>query len=263
MRLDIPPPRTDDGQKYAFVEYKNPEDCEKALELDGKALPFAIKEGLTVQVARSDPFLRRTRGRPPYRGGFERGGRGDGYGGRNGSYGYPAPGGYGSRGRGPYGYGYEPRGGYLHGYAPYGGRSGGRDHGYGPYGAPPGGYMGGPMPYPRDYDSYGYRGYDDYRDSGRGYEPRDRYHDRERGDRDRGDRERGDRERGDRSDRDRSTRRRPSDRPESSNSGEPGSEAPHPSSSEGGNNEPAEYDRGRYPRADSPREKNRSRSPSR
>lgn len=244
VRLDIPPPRTDDGQKYAFVEYKNPEDCEKALELDGKPLPFAIKEGLTVQMARLDPFLRRNRPRS-YRGGYDRDG---GYGYLSGGYGSRS--GYGSRygSRGGYGYDYEARGGggsygpdsYLHGYGPY---RGGREHGYGPYGAPPGRYMSGPMPYPRDYDSNGYRGlYDDYRG---GYAPRDRY-DRDRSDRsDRGDRGR---RRGDRGDA----------------SGEQGSEPLHSSHEEQGSNaEPVEYDRGRYPRADSPRDKNRSRSPSR
>ncbi|KAM9887382.1 hypothetical protein OXX79_013680, partial [Metschnikowia pulcherrima] len=78
VRLDIPPPRSEEGQKFAFVEFKNAEDSEKALELDGKTFSYTIGEGLTVQVARSDPFSNR-RG---FRGGF--GGRG-GYGGRGGA----------------------------------------------------------------------------------------------------------------------------------------------------------------------------------
>lgn len=262
VRLDIPPPR-EDGQKYAFVEYKNPEDCEKALELDGKTLEFSNKEGLTVQMARLDPNLRRNRNRQ-YRGGYERGppyGYGGGYGygpgprgGRGGGYGYS----YGYD-HGPGGYGPDP---YLHGYPPYsnygrGGRGGrdrdsrdrdgrdgrdrdsrdGRDRDSRPYmqyGVPPGGYA---PPYPRDYDSYGYRGlYDDY--------PRERYLDRERGDRGRDYRDRDGRDNRDRE-------RRPRDR-----DAEPVDDAEL-------KGEPAEYDRGRYPRAESPRDKNRSRSPSR
>ncbi|ODV67227.1 hypothetical protein HYPBUDRAFT_11819 [Hyphopichia burtonii NRRL Y-1933] len=157
VRLDIPPPRTDDGEKYAFVEYKNAEDCEKALELDGKQLPYALKDGLVVQQARSDPFSVR-RGGFRGRGGYGYAPRGGyGYAPRGGYGGYGPPprrGGYGSYGppppRGGYGYGgyggYAPRGGY--GYAPRG------DYGYAPRG---------------DYGRGGYasRGDREYR-SGRG-----------------------------------------------------------------------------------------------
>lgn len=136
IRLDIPPPRTDDGEKYAFVEYRNPEDCERALELDGKNLPYALKDGLVVQLARSDPYSMRRggfRGRGGYRGGYgggypPRGGYAGGYGGGyGGGPGYPPRGGYGYAPRG--GYGYAPRGGY--GYAPRGGYNGYNGGGYG------------------------------------------------------------------------------------------------------------------------------------
>ncbi|RCK54473.1 Pre-mRNA-splicing factor srp1 [Candida viswanathii] len=117
VRLDIPPPRSDDGQKYAFVEYKDAESCERALELDGQTLPYSIKDGLVVQVARSDPY----RVRQHYGGG----GGGRGYGG----------GGYRDGGRG-YGYrdgGYRD-GGYRDGGYRDRGRYGGRRGGYGGYG---------------------------------------------------------------------------------------------------------------------------------
>ncbi|KAG7662271.1 uncharacterized protein J8A68_004165 [[Candida] subhashii] len=150
VRLDIPPPRTDDGEKYAFVEYKDAESCEKALELDGKTLPYSLKDGLVVQVARSDPYSVRTRGGFRGRGGYgyaprggayssaprggygsygpPRGGRG-GYGGYRGDYGSGSRGGYGGY-RGDYGYG-GGRGGGYGGYRGDGGYRGGRGGSYG------------------------------------------------------------------------------------------------------------------------------------
>ncbi|PVH13550.1 uncharacterized protein CXQ87_001656 [Candidozyma duobushaemuli] len=110
--------KTDDGEKYAFVEYKTEEDCEKALELDGKPLPYAKQDGLVVQMARSDPYSARRgsfRGSRGFRGG-RGGGYGYGYGYERGGYGYPAPHPYPPPrgGRDPYydgyGYGREPYG---------------------------------------------------------------------------------------------------------------------------------------------------------
>ncbi|PVH22036.1 hypothetical protein CXQ85_004705 [Candidozyma haemuli] len=168
VRLDIPPPRTDDGEKYAFVEYKNEEDCEKALELDGKPLPYAKQDGLVVQMARSDPFSAR---RGSFRGGPRGAFRGRGYG--RGGYGrggyaappyaapYPPP--RGGRGGYGYGYGYE-RGGYGYpGPHPYPPPRGGRDPYYGDgygYGREPYGYR------DRRYDDRGPPGdeRDSYRD---------------------------------------------------------------------------------------------------
>ncbi|KAK6465002.1 hypothetical protein DFJ63DRAFT_316152 [Scheffersomyces coipomensis] len=133
VRLDIPPPRTDDGEKYAFVEYKDYESMEKALDLDGKTLPYSLKDGLVVQIARSDPYaVRAPRG--AFRGG------------------YAPRGGYGDRG-------YAPRGGY--GYAPRGGRGGyeGGRGGYGDYRGGRGGYEGGRGGYSGSRGGYGdYRG---------------------------------------------------------------------------------------------------------
>ncbi|CAN3373656.1 hypothetical protein DIURU_005461 [Diutina rugosa] len=109
IRLDIPPPRTDDGEKYAFVEYREVEAAEQALEMHGRQLPYAKEGGLMVQMARSDPYTRtrRSRGRRRDRRGPPDYGRG--YDPRG--YGYPdeplAPEAY-----GPRGYGYAPRGGY-------------------------------------------------------------------------------------------------------------------------------------------------------
>ncbi|OBA19800.1 hypothetical protein METBIDRAFT_79157 [Metschnikowia bicuspidata var. bicuspidata NRRL YB-4993] len=277
VRLDIPPPRSVDGEKFAFVEYKNSEDCEKALEIDGKSFPYALKDGLTVQLARSDPISSRRgfRGGLGGRGGYS--GRGAGYMGRGGrgGYGYPSPYAPPRGGRGGYGYqnyGYERggygSGGYGGGYpsypsrgghdASYGSREpgyGGREPGYGggdpayggrdaSYGSAYPGYGGyAPAPY---RDSYGYRGYDDYRAPGAddrdyGYLSRDKYHnpDRRRGaDRNYDSSDRHALE-GTHDSRDSDTRAFPS-------------------------NEPEEYGRGRYSRSNSPkRDKSRSRSPSR
>lgn len=107
IRLDIPPPRTDDGQKYAFVEYKEDEAAERALEMHGMDLPYSKEGGLNVQMARSDPNLARNR-----RQGRRREQRRYDYDyGRYDDYGYqepgPVPDAY-----GPRGYGYAPRGGY-------------------------------------------------------------------------------------------------------------------------------------------------------
>ena len=85
------------------------------MELDGKTLPYSIKDGLVVQVARSDPYRVRQQFSGP-RGGYRDGG----YGGRGGY----RDGGYGGRG----GYrdgGYGGRGGYGGGRG--GGYSGYRD----------------------------------------------------------------------------------------------------------------------------------------
>ncbi|SGZ57228.1 CIC11C00000004223 [Sungouiella intermedia] len=239
VRLDIPPPRTDDGEKYAFVEYKNPEDCEKALELDGKQLPYAMKDGLVVQLARSDPYSARRgyRNGPRYRRG--------GYGGRGGGaapgYGYggpyPPP-----RGRGGYGYpgyGYE-RGGY--GGGGYGGAypaRPGREPYYGGYGGPYG------------REAYGYRGYDDYRagpdDRDPGYDPRDRYHNTGRRDG---------------SDRNYENGGRPADAYPREGPREEGHDGERGERGDRGDRE--EYGRGRFSRSASPkRERSRSRSPSR
>lgn len=80
VRLDIPPPRTDDGEKFAFVEYKEMEDCARALEeLNGKTLPFSEGRLLTVQLARSDPYATRSRGAPRSRSRRGRRGGGPGY----------------------------------------------------------------------------------------------------------------------------------------------------------------------------------------
>ncbi|RKP32974.1 hypothetical protein METBISCDRAFT_25170 [Metschnikowia bicuspidata] len=206
VRLDIPPTR-EDGQKYAFVEYKNPEDCEKALELDGKAI-HCKEGGLTVQMARvvmnADRVTDRMADVVVTMAATD-------------------------MGQGPAEEEAEAICGNLYGYPPYSsyGR-GGRDRDgresrpYMQYGVPPGGYA---PTYGRDYDSYGYPGAsDDYRD----------YRDRP---------SRGDRDSRDSRDRDR-------DRGRGDSAGEETREL-------------AEYDRGRYPRADSPRDKNRSRSPSR
>ncbi|KAF8002392.1 hypothetical protein HF325_003357 [Metschnikowia pulcherrima] len=258
VRLDIPPPRSEEGQKFAFVEFKNAEDSEKALELDGKTFSYTIGEGLTVQVARSDPFSNR-RG---FRGGF--GGRG-GYGGRGGfrgrgGYGYPSPYPPARGGRGGYGYqsyGYE-RGGYGGGYPSYpprggreggyGGRDYGRDSGYGgrdAYGGGYGSYGGsyGPAPYSRE--PYVHRVHDEYRgaaadDRDHGYELRDRYFGAER--------------------------RRPADRNYGSDDRH-ASDSVHDSrdynDTRPSAGEPEEYGRGRYSRSNSPKRENRSRSPSR
>lgn len=111
IRLDIPPPRTDDGEKYAFVEYREVEAAERALEMHGKQLPYAKENGLMVQMARTDPFsrTRKSRGRR-YR---ERRGPAD-YGRRYDprGYGYPEDDGPTPEAYGPRGYGYAPRSGY-------------------------------------------------------------------------------------------------------------------------------------------------------
>lgn len=236
------------------MEYKSPEDCEKALELDGKQMPYSMKDGLVVQLARSDPYSARRgdRGRDYGRGGYGRGyGRG-GYGARTGG-GYGARGGYGGYG-GPYpppprsrgGYGYPSYGYERGGYGGYGGAygaRGGRDGGYGGYGA-------------RDYgygrDAYGYRGYDDYRGPDEpAYDPRerDRYHNGERR------REGGDYsyERAAGDDGARDEREARSDR--ETRDDRDGREA---------RDRDGDYPRGRYSRSASPkRERSRSRSPSR
>ncbi|CAH2353592.1 hypothetical protein CLIB1423_11S03224 [[Candida] railenensis] len=154
VRLDIPPPRTDDGEKFAFVEYKDYEDSQKALELNGKTLPFSIGSGLTVQEARSDPYS--TRGGRGSRGGFRGRGSSRGPRGSRGGYGYG----------GGYGRDYDPRDDY--GPPPPRDYRGGR-----------GGYRGGyEDSYDRGYDNRdrGYdRGYDRDRDYERGgYDVRDR-----------------------------------------------------------------------------------------
>lgn len=95
------------------MEYKNAEDCEKALELNGKQLPYSLKDGLVVQLARSDPYSTR-------RGGFR---------GRGGGYGYSSRGGYGYAPRGSYGY--APRGGYYSSSRGSYGRGRGSYSGYG------------------------------------------------------------------------------------------------------------------------------------
>ncbi|CAK9439626.1 uncharacterized protein LODBEIA_P37260 [Lodderomyces beijingensis] len=169
VRLDIPPPRTTDGEKYAFVEFKDAESCERALDLDGKQTSWTVTSGLVVQVARSDPYSVRSSFGP--RGGF-RGGRG-GYGG------YDRDGGYGrdGYGRGP------PRGGYSRGgYGNRGyddGYSGGGRGGYGGYSrggySRGGGYGGYDDGYGRREGGYPPRGgdrggYGDYRGSGRSYD---------------------------------------------------------------------------------------------
>ncbi|GBL47869.1 hypothetical_protein [Candidozyma auris] len=244
VRLDIPPPRTDDGEKYAFVEYKNEEDCEKALELDGKSLPYAKPGGLVVQVARSDPYNPR-RGRGGPRGGF-RGGRG-----------YPRGGGYGRGGYGapPYSAPYPPprgvRGGYGYGY-------GYERGGYGypgphPYPPPRGGrgdpYYGGGYGYGREPYGYRDRGYND-----RGPPPDER---------DQPYRDRADRYIGERRDESRGRdfeRRDHGDGDSTSRSRENSKHPPHES------NGTDEFSRGRYSRSASPqreRERSRSRSPSR
>lgn len=188
-----------------------------------------MKDGLVVQLARSDPYSSRRAPRGSYRGGYRRGygarggGPGYGYGGP-----YPPP-----RGRGGYGYpgyGYE-RGGYGGGYGgPYPSRLG-REPYYGGYGGPYG------------REAYGYRGYDDYRaapdDRDPGYDHRDRYHGDRRRDSDRN------YENG---------RPGPAEGYNGRDGGEPREE------SHGGD----DYARGRYSRSASPkRDRSRSRSPSR
>ncbi|RLV91484.1 hypothetical protein JA1_003858 [Spathaspora sp. JA1] len=179
VRLDIPPPRTDDGQKYAFVEYKDAESCEKALELDGKTLPYSIKDGLVVQIARSDPYNTRPRGgfrggrggfgysggapRGGYRGGYDRGYGSGGYGGDDDRYSH----------RGPPRGGFRGDNGYRGGYGGYHGED--RGYGSGPSGR--GGYGG----YRGDDRSYrggrgGYGGDREFRSRGPTYDNRgDRY----------------------------------------------------------------------------------------
>lgn len=61
IRLDMPPPRRSGASRYAFVEYKEEADCEKALELNDTASDFA--ENLTVQIARLEQAPKRTRPR--------------------------------------------------------------------------------------------------------------------------------------------------------------------------------------------------------
>ena len=70
--------------------------------MDGKTFPYSIKDGLVVQVARSDPYRVRQQYQGGSRGyGYRDGGRGYGYrdggyrdGGRGGRYGGYRDGGY-------------------------------------------------------------------------------------------------------------------------------------------------------------------------
>ncbi|EDK44345.1 hypothetical protein LELG_02524 [Lodderomyces elongisporus NRRL YB-4239] len=174
VRLDIPPPRTTDGEKFAFVEFKDAESCERALDLDGKQTSWTNGNGLVVQVARSDPFSRSERSSSSSygRGGGYRGGRGparyggyrdDGYG-RGGDDGY-SRGGYPPRGD------YPPRGGYGRrgyddGYSS-GGRGGYGGYSRGGYGGYDDGYRGRDGGYSSRSRVGGGGGYGDYRGSGR------------------------------------------------------------------------------------------------